>query len=450
MNKSNFQILSEELEQEVSNLLKESKIKQELLEKSIDPSVSAFEYVDTINPIAPNTGNISGFAVGPAANIGAVVVNPNVLAAAKGKILPDADKRASLTKFKPLTSNNLATMMGFGVDDVTFQRAKDFIKMYHPDHNSTVAEKDDPEQDVTVDWKELNRAVSHFNSVKIKSVLSQSGLFNGSATNPYTPGLSSEYQNFNVNDNAQRIVANTISHILGKLPPFKGNQISGYVRKLSQNQKRRMEDTWNREPDQSGKIKLRNRKIVNEAFTQDLITDIQPTNRASPVKYMNSDLMSSRQVPQIEKKPKTNQYKANADLNRVNFNGPNIETTTQQPFTTAMGMQNLPPGYGPNGYHRADFNRDGVVSADDMGELLGAWGSQDSRFDINGDGVVSADDMGELLGAWGEHPFVDPNDGAASTDTNQTSDQDNIPYWMSGKSTNVDSGFRSMQRRRKK
>lgn len=260
MNKSQYQILSEELEKEVLNLSKELKIKKQLMEASPPPGQIDFgkiDYVTAYDAEDINTGGIAGLAVADAANPLAVVLNPNVLAAAKGKILPDADKRASLTKFRPLTSNNLATMMGFGVDNATFQRAKDFIRMYHPDHNNTVAEKDDPEQEIAVDWKELNRAVSHFNSLNVKNVLSQNGLFNGPATNPYNPGLSPEYQNFNVNDRAQRTVANTISHILGKPPIFKGNQISGYVRKLSQNQKRRMEDTWSQSPDQSGKIKLK-------------------------------------------------------------------------------------------------------------------------------------------------------------------------------------------------
>ncbi|MFO0829616.1 MAG: LamG-like jellyroll fold domain-containing protein [Phycisphaerales bacterium] len=47
-----------------------------------------------------------------------------------------------------------------------------------------------------------------------------------------------------------------------------------------------------------------------------------------------------------------------------------------------------------------DLNGDGVVNAQDLGILLGAWGTGGVG-DINGDGVVDAQDLGILLGAWG-------------------------------------------------
>lgn len=149
------------------------------------------------------------------------------------------------------------------------------------------------------------------------------------------------------------------------------------------------------------------------------------------------------------KVPYSPQVSLGTDTLKTNIT-PSAGTRTQQPPATAMGT--LPPGYGPNGYHVADYNQDGFVNSDDQGQLLNAWGTQNSQYDLNGDGFVDASDLGIMLAAYGEQPFVDPNGGGggASTDTNQTSDQDNIPYWMSGKSTNVDTGFRSMQRRRKK
>lgn len=48
----------------------------------------------------------------------------------------------------------------------------------------------------------------------------------------------------------------------------------------------------------------------------------------------------------------------------------------------------------------ADLNGDGIVSADDLAILLGAWGNT-SPGDLNGDGIVGADDLALLLGAWG-------------------------------------------------
>lgn len=48
-----------------------------------------------------------------------------------------------------------------------------------------------------------------------------------------------------------------------------------------------------------------------------------------------------------------------------------------------------------------DLNGDGVVDADDLGILLGAFGASDAG-DVNDDGVTDADDLGILLGSFGE------------------------------------------------
>jgi len=50
-----------------------------------------------------------------------------------------------------------------------------------------------------------------------------------------------------------------------------------------------------------------------------------------------------------------------------------------------------------------DFNDDGVVDGDDMGTLLGLWGTGGgySIADFNCDGTVAGYDLGELLGYWG-------------------------------------------------
>jgi T5SS/PEP-CTERM-associated repeat protein len=49
---------------------------------------------------------------------------------------------------------------------------------------------------------------------------------------------------------------------------------------------------------------------------------------------------------------------------------------------------------------RADLNGDGLVSAADLAELLGAWGSTDACVDLDGDGLVGASDLAALLGDW--------------------------------------------------
>jgi len=53
-----------------------------------------------------------------------------------------------------------------------------------------------------------------------------------------------------------------------------------------------------------------------------------------------------------------------------------------------------------------DFNSDGEVDGDDMGTLLGLWGTGGgySIADFDCDGIVDGDDLGELLGYWGECP----------------------------------------------
>jgi len=53
-----------------------------------------------------------------------------------------------------------------------------------------------------------------------------------------------------------------------------------------------------------------------------------------------------------------------------------------------------------------DFNDDGVVDGDDMGTLLGLWGTGGgySIADFNCDGIVNGNDLGVLLGQWGECP----------------------------------------------
>jgi len=146
-------------------------------------------------------------------------------------------------------------MMGLGIDQSTFQRAKEFMNMYSP-VDGGVVEKDDPEQSTALDWKRLNQAVSIHNSQRIKETLAKNHVFSGNATDPYSQGVPDTYQRFVLGKKAQKAAEEAASHILGKPTKSKGKEVSGYVRQLSQAQKERMGSMWSQGSDQSGKIKL--------------------------------------------------------------------------------------------------------------------------------------------------------------------------------------------------
>jgi hypothetical protein len=54
----------------------------------------------------------------------------------------------------------------------------------------------------------------------------------------------------------------------------------------------------------------------------------------------------------------------------------------------------------------ADLIPDGIVNADDLGQLLGAWGQAPvaTPADLNRDGFVDGTDLGSLLASWGFCP----------------------------------------------
>jgi hypothetical protein len=54
----------------------------------------------------------------------------------------------------------------------------------------------------------------------------------------------------------------------------------------------------------------------------------------------------------------------------------------------------------PTPWRIGDLDGDGATDGNDLGIMLGAWGS-DGAADLNGDGAVDADDLGALLGGWG-------------------------------------------------
>ena len=47
-----------------------------------------------------------------------------------------------------------------------------------------------------------------------------------------------------------------------------------------------------------------------------------------------------------------------------------------------------------------DLDGDRVIDGNDLGTLLGGWGSPGPA-DLNGDGQVDGNDLGQMLGAWG-------------------------------------------------
>jgi hypothetical protein len=47
----------------------------------------------------------------------------------------------------------------------------------------------------------------------------------------------------------------------------------------------------------------------------------------------------------------------------------------------------------------ADFNGDRIVNGDDLGMLLGSWGTP--QYDINDDGTTDGIDLGIFLANWG-------------------------------------------------
>ena len=52
----------------------------------------------------------------------------------------------------------------------------------------------------------------------------------------------------------------------------------------------------------------------------------------------------------------------------------------------------------------ADLDDNGAVDGDDLGIMLGAWGTSNPIADLDDNGVVDGDDLGILLGAWGPCP----------------------------------------------
>jgi hypothetical protein len=254
MQKSNFQLLAEELNQEIQDLDREIKIRRTLLEKAPGPSLSVEAipaWTGTPDILPTNSGFIAGTY---GMNADTVVRNPNVLAATKGKITPDADPRVK--RYKPAYSNNLATMMGLGIDDASFNRAKEFIKQYgDPNQVDRFEDTDDPEQSSSLSWKKLNNAVSRYQSQKVKDALSRNHLFRGPNGSNYEQALPDTYQRFVLGKKAQKAVEDVVGAISGKEPKARGKQVKSFLNRIKGTQSQRMNDRWSQPADQAGKFK---------------------------------------------------------------------------------------------------------------------------------------------------------------------------------------------------
>lgn len=127
------------------------------------------------------------------------------------------------------------------------------------------------------------------------------------------------------------------------------------------------------------------------------------------------------------------------------------EQYTNMDISQGTGM---PPNNGTkpgtDGGLPGDFNNDGFVDGNDLGPFLAAWNTDNPLYDINGDGNVDGNDLGSFLGLWSYAPPPPPSPPTDGESETETTTQQNTPYWMSGRTTDIDTLFRAGQRRRRK
>ena len=240
---SSYKILSEELEIEIFKLKKLIEQKQELLEGGGE-SIFRSEKTQTTSsgktPV-PNSGGVAGtFSyndIGGASD--AMSWNSGAAASAlkgQGKpgIVPGTDIR--VVPNKPHYTNNIGSGMGFGVDDATFARARDFIAQY----SDNIPETDDPEQDVKIGWKNLNQAVSNYVSQNLKQSLAQAGLFAGQdMTAPYQQGLPDAYSRYVPDLAFNKKLQDTVDKVMGT--KSKGSEVA---KKLKMATREKLLNNW--------------------------------------------------------------------------------------------------------------------------------------------------------------------------------------------------------------
>jgi|LakMenEpi03Aug12_release.lakeMendotaPanAssembly.Ray.scaffolds.fasta_scaffold116886_5 hypothetical protein len=241
---SSYKILSEELEIEIFKLKKLIEQKQELLEEVVGGLIEPAEKTQTTSsgkvPV-PNTGGVAGtysyLDIGGASD--AMSWNSGAAASAlkgQGKpgIVPGTDIR--VVPNKPHYTNNIGSGMGFGVDDGTFARARNFIAQY----SDSIPETDDPEQDVKIGWKNLNQAVSNYVSQNLKQSLAQAGLFAGQdMAAPYQQGLPDAYSRYVPDLALNKKLQDNVDKVMGT--KFRGAEVA---KKLKMATREKLLNTW--------------------------------------------------------------------------------------------------------------------------------------------------------------------------------------------------------------
>jgi hypothetical protein len=71
-------------------------------------------------------------------------------------------------------------------------------------------------------------------------------------------------------------------------------------------------------------------------------------------------------------------------------------------FVDAMtaGAGGLQFATAPVNFNDADFNRDGIVDAIDLADILSTFGAVNPPMDLSGNGTVDAADLAMLLSSW--------------------------------------------------
>lgn len=245
--KSNYQILNEKLEKEVTELFYKVQQQNALIESSgigvgdggIDPG-----YNGSIAASLQNKGYITGLAGG---NSDAIVANPPIIdktaKTLKGEMKPGMFGFDSAPQ-KPMTANNIGLGMGLALGDQEFAATRDFVRQYSKSYEMDPTQQFDPEDVGYISWKTVNSAVSARENERLQSALQNAGLKAQTVTG-YGQALDDTYNlNLYMPKGAKKAVDNATNSIMGKASKSKGKEVNGYVRKLSNPEFNRFSNTW--------------------------------------------------------------------------------------------------------------------------------------------------------------------------------------------------------------
>ncbi|TVQ33096.1 MAG: hypothetical protein EA376_03310 [Phycisphaeraceae bacterium] len=139
-------------------------------------------------------------------------------------------------------------------------------------------------------------------------------------------------------------------------------------------------------------------RMEGDVFVEELVVG------AMPLPTTNADLVLNPALPTNEHgQVLLNRLPANEVLLGRVFGGLRAAASGVSPATfPSTGIYDVYVVFGVRG----DVNRDGVVNAQDLALLLGAWGQSGDDVglsDLNGDGVVNSQDLAILLSYWGNN-----------------------------------------------